>query len=142
MKHQELKKKKHCILFATFLSLRLFLCDFFFCVSLSLSRSARVVDGPDGDELAQVVRAQDGGVPGEVVEVVHDDGHEQVEHDEGAEEDEGDEVDVGQVGAAVPDVDLAGLGDRVARLPGLGQSGFFLLLCVIIIIINLTRRNF
>ena len=41
-----------------------------------------------------MVGAQDGGVPGQVVEVVHDDGHEQVEHDEAAEEDEGDEVDV------------------------------------------------
>ena len=38
--------------------------------------------------------------PGEIVEVVHDDGDEEVDHDEGAEEDEGDEVDVGHVGAA------------------------------------------
>ena len=38
--------------------------------------------------------------PGQIVEVVHDDGDEEVDHDEGAEEDEGDEVDVGHVGAA------------------------------------------
>ena len=47
-----------------------------------------------------MVRAEDGGVPGEVVEVVHDDGDEEVEHDEGAEEDEGDEVEVGEGRAA------------------------------------------
>ena len=44
--------------------------------------------------------SQDGGVSGEVVEVVHDDSHEQVEHKEGAKEDEGDEIGVGHVGAA------------------------------------------
>ena len=32
--------------------------------------------------------------PCEVVKVVHDDGNEEVQHDECAEEDEGDEVDV------------------------------------------------
>ena len=46
-----------------------------------------------------MVGAQDGGVPGQVVEVVHDDGHEQVDHDEAAEEDEGDKVEVGGVAA-------------------------------------------
>ena len=64
-------------------------------------RSARVVLGPDGDELSQVVRPENGRVPGQVVEVVHDDGHEEVEHDERAQEDEGDKVDVGQGGATV-----------------------------------------
>ena len=47
-----------------------------------------------------MMRAEDGGVPREVVEVVHDDGHKQVQHDEGAEEDEGHEVDVRDVRAA------------------------------------------
>ena len=47
-----------------------------------------------------MMRAEDGGVPCEVVEVVHDDGHKQVQHDEGAEEDEGHEVDVRDVRAA------------------------------------------
>ena len=46
-----------------------------------------------------MVGAEDGGVPGQVVEVVHDDGHEQVDHDEAAEENEGDEVEVGGVAA-------------------------------------------
>ena len=54
---------------------------------------------PGGYELPQVVGAEDGGVPGQVVEVVHDDGHEQVDHDEAAEENEGDEVEVGGVAA-------------------------------------------
>ena len=47
-----------------------------------------------------MVGAEDGGVAGEVVEVVHDDGHEEVDHDEAAEEDEADEVEVGGVAAA------------------------------------------
>ena len=42
---------------------------------------------------------EDGGVPREVVKVVHDDGHKQVQHDEGAEEDEGHKVDVRHVTA-------------------------------------------
>ena len=44
--------------------------------------------------------SQDGGVSGEVVEVVHDDSHEQVEHQEAAEEDKGDKEEVGDVAAA------------------------------------------
>ena len=65
------------------------------------SRSTGIILRPYGNELPQVMRPQNGRVPGQVVEVVHDDGYEQVEHDEGAQEDEGHEVDVGQVGAAV-----------------------------------------
>ena len=60
----------------------------------------RIVFCPDPDKLVQMVSTQDGTVSGEVVEVVHDDGHEQVEHQEAAEEDEGDEEGVGEVGAA------------------------------------------
>ena len=41
-----------------------------------------------------------GGVPGKVVKVVHDDGDEQVEHNEGAEKNERDKVDVGNIRAA------------------------------------------
>ena len=44
--------------------------------------------------------AEDGGVPGQVIKVVHDDGHEQVEHEEAAEEDEGDKEHVGQLVSA------------------------------------------
>ena len=60
----------------------------------------RVVLRPQTDELIQVVRAQDGPVPRQVVEVVHDDGHEEVEDEEGTEDEEGDEVNVGKVRAA------------------------------------------
>ena len=67
---------------------------------VDVARGARVVLSPDPDELVQVVGAEDGGVAGEVVEVVHDDGHEEVEHEEAAEEDEGDKEGVGEVGAA------------------------------------------
>ena len=76
-----------------------------------------------------MVRAQDGRVSGQVVEVVHDDGHEQVEHQEGAEEDEGDEVGVGEGGAAGLEGvdDLPGRlveleGPRVANPPGLASQ--------------------
>ena len=44
-------------------------------------------------------------IPGKVVEVVHDNSHEEIQHDEGTEEDEGDKVEVGHVGATV----LAGI---------------------------------
>ena len=62
------------------------------------SQTTRIIVRPDCDELSQMMRSQDGAVPGQVVKVVHDDGNKQVEHDEGTEEDEGDEVDVGHVG--------------------------------------------
>ncbi len=79
------------------------------------------------------MRPQDGAVPGQVVEVVHDDGDEQVEHEERAEEDEGDEVGVGQVGPAGFDLGhVDGLRHcevhlglqrlRVARPPGLARE--------------------
>ena len=70
----------------------------------------RVVLRPERDELPQVVGAQDGPVPRQVVEVVHDDGHEEVEDKEGAEDEEADEVNVGKVGAA------PGLGSSIVRL--------------------------
>ena len=44
-----------------------------------------------------MMSSQDGGVSGEVVEVVHDDSHEQVEHQEAAEEDEGDKEGISEV---------------------------------------------
>ena len=47
-----------------------------------------------------MVGTQDRTVSGEVIKVVHDDGHEQVEHEEAAEEDEGDKEEVGDVAAA------------------------------------------
>ena len=47
-----------------------------------------------------MVGAEDGPVPGEVVEVIHDDGDKEVQNEEGAKHEEGDEVDVGKVGSA------------------------------------------
>ena len=58
-----------------------------------------VILGPEVHELAEVVRPEDGPVAGEVVEVVHDDGDEEVEHKEGAHHEEADEEGVGHVGA-------------------------------------------
>lgn len=70
-------------------------------------RGTGIVLGPDPDKLVQMMRTQDGRVSGQVVKVVHDDCHEQVEHEERAEEDEGDKVDVGEVGAAHFGVEFA-----------------------------------
>ena len=85
------------------------------------SPSFGIVLRPYGDKLAQVVGAEDGGVSGEVVEVVHDDGHEEIEHDEGAEKDEADEVGVRHHGAAARVLEYPGgavvlPGSRIARL--------------------------
>ena len=54
---------------------------------------------PDSDEFVQMMSPKDGAVPGEIVKVVHDDSHEQVEHEEAAEEDKSDEEKVGDVAA-------------------------------------------
>lgn len=67
---------------------------------MDLAGGVRIVLGPDPDELVEMVRAQDRRVAGEIIEVVHDDGDEEVQHEERAEEDERHEVDVGDVGAA------------------------------------------
>ena len=44
------------------------------------SPRSSVIFCPDTDKLVQVVRPQDGRVPSQVLKVVHDDSHEQVEH--------------------------------------------------------------
>ena len=54
---------------------------------------------PDSDEFVQMMSPKDGAVPGEIVKVVHDDSHKQVEHEEAAEEDKGDKEEVGDVAA-------------------------------------------
>lgn len=64
-------------------------------------RSTRIVFTPSCDKLSEMVGPQNGWVSSQVIKVVHDDGHEEVEHDERAQEDEGDKVDVGQGGATV-----------------------------------------
>ena len=60
----------------------------------------RVVLGPEVNKLPEMVGPEDGPVPREVVEVVHDDGNEEVEHKEGANHEEADEEGIGHVGAA------------------------------------------
>ena len=47
-----------------------------------------------------MVGSKDGAVSRQVVEAVHNDGNDNVEHNEGAEKDERHEVEVGHVGAA------------------------------------------
>jgi len=44
---------------------------------------------------------QDAGVPREIIKIIHDDGDEQIQHEEGAEEYKRYEVGVGQCGSAV-----------------------------------------
>lgn len=84
---------------------------------MDLAGGVWIVFGPDPDELVEMVSAQDRRVAGEVVEVVHDDGDEEIQHEERAEEDEGHEVDVGDIGAATLRVLLlVGLGVAVPAL--------------------------
>ena len=67
---------------------------------VDLASGTGVVFRPDPDELVQVVCPEDGGVSRQVVKVVHNHSHEQIEHEEATEKDEGDKVSVGEVGAA------------------------------------------
>ena len=46
----------------------------------SILRGTWIVFCPDPDELVEMVSTQDGRVSRQVVEVVHDDGHKQVQH--------------------------------------------------------------
>ena len=61
-----------------------------------------------------MVGTKDGGISGEVVKAVSDDGHNNVQHNERTQEDEGDEIDVGHWRAApllrVRHVELSVLG--------------------------------
>ena len=52
------------------------------------SLGVRVVLRPQPDKFIKMVRAQDGPVACQVVEVVHDDGHEEVEDEEAADDEE------------------------------------------------------
>lgn len=85
--------------------------------------SARIILRPHANVLVQMVRSQNGGISREIVEVVHDNSHKQVEHEEGAEENEGDEVDVGDIAAAflvwVARARLTARTIQHDRLPGL-----------------------
>ena len=60
-------------------------------------RSTWIKICPGCYEFSQVMRAKNGRVTCEVVKIIHDDGHEQVQHDERAEEDERYEVDIRHV---------------------------------------------
>ena len=68
--------------------------DRIFSQDNDISLRAGVILRPDPDEFVEVVGSEDGGVSGQIVEVVHNDSHEEVEHYEAAEEDEGNKVDV------------------------------------------------
>ena len=67
---------------------------------LDLPLRVRVVLRPEDDKLAEMVRTQDGPVASEVIKVVHDDGNEEVEHQEGTDDEEADEVDIRKVASA------------------------------------------
>lgn len=84
--------------------------------------SAWVVLRPNSDKLVQVMSSQNGGIACQVIEVVHDDSHEKIEHEEGTEEDKGDEIKVRNL--------------RPTRLVG-GQA----FSCNMIIIIFCARRT-
>lgn len=43
-------------------------------------RGSRIIVCPDPDILVEVVGSQDGRVPSQVVKVIHDHGHEQIQH--------------------------------------------------------------
>merc|ERR1719429_881492 len=64
---------------------------------LDLPLRVRVILRPEDDKLAEMVWTEDGPVASEVIKVVHDDGNEEVEHQEGTDDEEADEVDVGKV---------------------------------------------
>ena len=55
----------------------------------------RIKFGPDRYEFTQMVRSKDRRISRQVVEVVHDDGNKQVQHDERTKKNEGYKVDVG-----------------------------------------------
>ena len=59
-----------------------------------------VILRPKVNKLSKMVGPKDGPVPREVIEVVHDDGNEEVEHKEGAHHKEADEEWIGHIGAA------------------------------------------
>ena len=60
----------------------------------------RVVLAPEPDELVEMVGSENRPISGQVVEVVHDDGDEEIENEEGADDEEGDEVGIGEIRSA------------------------------------------
>ena len=55
-----------------------------------------VVLAPQTNELVEVMRSQNGPVARQVVKVVHDNGHEEIDDQERADDVEGDEVSIGK----------------------------------------------
>lgn len=80
--------------------------------------SQGIVLAPHRDEFRQVVGAQNGGIPGQIVEAVHNDSHHDVEHDKAAQKDERNKVKVGDVGAAF----LVGIHRQIGRLVDLHRA--------------------
>lgn len=76
---------------------------------MDLAGRVRIVFRPDANELVQVVSTQDRRVSRKVIEIVHDDGDEEVQHEERTEENEGDEVSVRDVRATASWFLFAGL---------------------------------
>lgn len=68
---------------------------------VDLAGGVRIILGPDPHEFVEMVGTQDRRVPREIIEVVHDDGDKEIQHEKRADEDEGHEVSVGDVGAAI-----------------------------------------
>ena len=64
---------------------------------LNRSHTDRIIVGPHACKLFQMMRAQDGPILREVVEILHDDGDEKVEDQEGTDHVEGEEVNVREV---------------------------------------------
>lgn len=82
---------------------------------MDLAGGIRIVLGPNSHELIEMMRAQNRRVPRQVIEIVHNDGDKEIQHEERAKEDERHEVDVGDVGAACLILRLRFLGLRIAR---------------------------
>lgn len=81
---------------------------------MNLAGGIRIVFGPNPHKLVEMMRAQNRRVPRQVIEVVHNDGDKEIQHEERAKEDERHEVNVGDVGAAT--LRLRFLGLRIAVL--------------------------
>ena len=73
----------------------------------------RIEIRPHPDKVIEVLRAHNGPVTGEVVEIVHNYGHQDVEYHKGTHKVEGGEVHVGKVGSTETARRLVGL--RVAQ---------------------------
>ena len=60
-------------------------------------RCRRIVLCPYSYKLVQMVSSQNGGVPGKIVKIVHNNSNEQVKHKKGAQEDECYKVGISEI---------------------------------------------